>query len=190
MYLASAEQTASVRIYADGYRLSDECLLSAMRHYLDQWYRDYRSQLSNNRPETSIRLSDPPSAEWLAVVRRRINDSILPQDFAGENDGRWLSEDAARAAVAFFEATSDVLPAEPYIYSSRRGDLVAEFKADRGTLTSIVSPTFVLLFAVIDGVPVEKRLPLTDNTMSLRSEVANLSDLLRTVRHGALAATA
>ncbi len=50
MYLASAEQTASVRIYADGYRLSDECLLSAMRHYLDQWYRDYRSQLSNNRP--------------------------------------------------------------------------------------------------------------------------------------------
>lgn len=189
MHLASAEQTASVRIYTDGYRLFDEGLVSTMRNYLDQWFRNYRSQLSDNRPESSIRLSNPPIADWLAAVRRRINDSILPHDFVGDNDGRWLTEDVARAAVAYFEETSDLLPAEPYIYSSRRGDLVAEFTADHGTLTSIVTPTYVLLFAVIDGAPIEKRLPLAGTTMSLRSEVANLSDLLRTGQHGALAAT-
>ena len=39
------------------------------------------------------------------------------------------------------------------MYSSKQGDLVAEFDAPNGRLTSIVSPKFVVLFSVVNGIP-------------------------------------
>ena len=51
--------------------------------------------------------------------------------------------------MRLFEAASDVLPGEPYIYSSVDGDLVAEFKDSYGRLTTIIGPTFTIGFAVV-----------------------------------------
>jgi hypothetical protein len=102
------------------------------------------------------------------------------------NDGCWLSRDVADAANAFFQKTADLLPEEPFIYSSQRGDLVAEFKAERGTMTSIVSPTFVVLFAVIDGMPLERRVLEGGD---VREQVLQLTGMLRTGLHGAVDTT-
>ena len=94
----------------------------------------------------------PVEAAWFRVVERRITMSVQP-NIGLKDDRRRLSQLTALRALEFFKATSDLLPVEPYIYSSQKGDLVAEFTAVRGTLTSIVPPKFILLFAVVDGDP-------------------------------------
>src|SRR5689334_6162092 len=109
-------------------------------------------QLSENRPESLIYSPRPSLPAWLHTVQQRIRNSILPQA-QKENDGRWLSGDIAKAGSDFFQKTADLLTGEPFIYSSCEGDLVAEFSAEHGTMTSIVSSNFVLLFAVVDNVP-------------------------------------
>jgi len=78
------------------------------------------------------------------------------------NDGSWLDADVAGQALAFFQATSDVLPSEPYIYTSIEGDLVAEFRTPRGSMTSIVGKSSVINFAVIDQTVIKATLDLTD----------------------------
>jgi hypothetical protein len=97
-----------------------------------------------------------------------------------------MSQDIADAASDFFQETADLLPGEPFVYSSQGGDLVAEFKAKHGTMTSIVSSTFVLLFAVVDGVPVERKL---FNGSDMREEVQRLTGLLYTGQHGTVEST-
>jgi hypothetical protein len=128
----------------------------------------------------------PVKPEWLASTQRSIRSSIVPYGRDAMNDGRWLRQHIADAASSFFQETADLLPGEPYVYSSQGGDLVAEFKAKHGTLTSIVSSTFVLLFAVVDGVPVERKL---FNGSDVRAEVQRLTGLLYTGQHGALEST-
>jgi hypothetical protein len=82
-------------------------------------------------------------------------------------------------------ATSDLLPNEPHIYSSTQGDLVAEFKGIHGTLTSIVSPRFLILFASVNGVPVQETLRFGETTTAaIRRAVHNLTEKLRTGKHG------
>jgi hypothetical protein len=104
-----------------------------------------------------------------------------------KDDRRWLSQLIAMRALEFFKATSDLLPSEPYIYSSQKGDLVAEFTAVRGTLTSIVSPKFILLFAVVDGSPMEKKVERESGFEELRSELRQLTESLRMGRNGSMA---
>jgi uncharacterized protein YgbK (DUF1537 family) len=99
------------------------------------------------------------------------------------NDGRWVAQDIADAADEFFQDTADLLPEEPVLYASRQGDLVAEFKGDHGTMTSIISHTFVLLFAVIDGKSMERRV-LAGGDM--RAAVLQLVERLHAGEHGAL----
>lgn len=110
--------------------------------------------------------------------------SIVPKDEELENDGRWLRYGVAEAASGFFRLTSDLLPSEPYIYGSRIGDLVAEFEDTHGTMTSIITPTSVILFAVVDGVPIEKRLVLgSDSPTTLRRGLQELTERLHTGQH-------
>jgi hypothetical protein len=104
-----------------------------------------------------------------------------------KNDGRWLTREAAETAWEFFKVTSDLLPGEPYIYGSQKGDLVAEFNAARGTLTCIITPRFNLLFAVVGSIPIEKTIARENNNSSLRSELMQITELLRTEHHGLLA---
>src|SRR5207253_6843160 len=65
--------------------------------------------------------------------------SDLTLDPEAVHDGRWVTQAVANAATDFFKSTADLMPGKPFIYSSREGDLVAEFETKRGTMTSIIS---------------------------------------------------
>jgi hypothetical protein len=136
--------------------------------------------------KASLAPCQPAEAPWFRLVERRITWSTLP-DINMKNDGRWLTREAAETAWEFFKVTSDLLPGEPYIYGSQTGDLVAEFNAARGTLTCIITPRFNLLFAVVGSIPIEKTIARENNNSSLRSELMQITELLRTEHHGLLA---
>lgn len=117
----------------------------------------------------ALRVSRPLVAPWLSNVKRRINDSITPSGREESNEGQWISGEIAEVAKNFFEAVSDVLPGEPEIYNSGTGDLVAEFKASHGSLTTILSRTSLVLFAASDSSILERTLPLgRANSAALR----------------------
>lgn len=90
---------------------------------------------------------------WLSAVEARIRDSVLPDELRGDLSAEWLTEDAANAAIAFFRAGADVLPAEPHIYATESGDLVAEFETQAGSMTSVVTDRETILFAVLVSEP-------------------------------------
>jgi hypothetical protein len=122
----------------------------------------------------------PVSANWLAAVERRIRDSVVPQEHAADNDGRWLSQEVANSAIQFFQQASGVLPSEPYIYSSTSGDLVAEFKTRYGVLTSVVTMSKVLAVAMVNDQLKELTLNLETATAgTLRQSLQPITDLLK-----------
>lgn len=165
----------------DPYRL-DECVFCRKVHERKAYEPAVR-QPSDNRPDILVGPTPIP-ADWLTAVERRIWNSINPHDVDSVNDGRWLRATIATGAMSLFQRTSDVLPGEPFIYSSRKGDLVAEFSVAHGTMTNIVSQTTVTVFAVVDGVSVEKWLDL-GSTNTLREELRELTKMLHTGWHGA-----
>ena len=73
----------------------------------------------------------PVRASWLSNVERRIRGSIPTSSEPLSNTGRWLEPQLAWQAINFFQATSDILPGEPYVYASLMGDLIAEFKGPK-----------------------------------------------------------
>ena len=146
------------------------------------WFACPAPRLSDTR-DSLILGPTPLEPGWLEKIQRYIDKSIICDNCEAENDGRWLNQEVANAARDFFQKTAELLPGEPFIYSSKRGDLVAEFKDKHGTMTSIVSSTFVLLFAVIDGVPVERRIVESGDW---RVDVQLLTGLLRTGQNGAV----
>ncbi|MCG8052455.1 MAG: hypothetical protein JAZ15_14725 [Candidatus Thiodiazotropha endolucinida] len=127
----------------------------------------------------------PVSAEWLHRIRSRIINSITPIGMIYENNGQWLKQEIADTANDFFDKTSDVLPAEPFIYSSRKGSLVAEYKSDFGTMTNIISQDKVVIFTVIDNDIIEKSFPLkSDKYASIRKDLLSLVNALNRGNHG------
>jgi hypothetical protein len=126
----------------------------------------------------------PVPADWLATVERRIRNSIVPTEHAGENDGRWLRYEVANAAIQFFRQASSLLPGEPFIYSSTSGDLVAEFKSTYGLMTSVVTADKVLAVAMVHGHPEHVSVNLSNaNDSDLRRELMPMADLLRKGQH-------
>jgi hypothetical protein len=181
MFLATADESISIRI-----RKPDDTYAQAPHPRVVDRYRELVKHLSDYRPEAFLYIPSPIRPRWFATTQKRIYASVRPNERARMNDGCWLSRDVADAANAFFQKTADLLPEEPFIYSSQRGDLVAEFKAERGTMTSIVSPTFVVLFAVVDGMPLERRVLEGGD---VREQVLQLTGMLRTGLHGAVDTT-
>jgi hypothetical protein len=96
-------------------------------------------------------LSAPNS--WLPLVESRIRGSVLPDEYESKPSTEWLSEGAANAAIAFFRDGADLLPAEPHIYGTKSGDLVAEFETANGRITGVVSGEQTILFAVLTTNP-------------------------------------
>ena len=187
MSTATAEATASIYYFTPAYWHPPARDASVIKRYMRRLASSRPALLSDNKPEAQIRNPRPMSARWLSAIEQRIFGSILPNGRESENDGRWLLADIADAGVEFLQSTSDLLPGEPFIYSSRKGDLVAEFEGPHGTMTSIISQTFVLVFAVIDGTSIEKRAPLTMRGFSaLRPEIKQLTEMLRTGRYEAV----
>lgn len=137
---------------------------------------------------TKISGPTPIPAAWLPKVETRLRDSTLPASIEKIcNDGSWISRSIANTAERFFQSTSDILPAEPHIYSSTKGDLVAEFDTPGGKLTSIVGESFVIAFAVIDGEIVKEELQLKDyNFDAARQKFRLLTKKLSDGHHGAV----
>ncbi|HEY1801648.1 MAG TPA: hypothetical protein VGG46_12005 [Terriglobales bacterium] len=108
-------------------------------------------ELLSDQPIAVVKAPTPITPKWLPTIQHRILSSVNPPDIEYVNDGRWLTSEIATQALNFFAATSDLLPGEPYLYTSIDGDLVAEFKGKRGTLTNVVGKISVLAFASVDG---------------------------------------
>lgn len=126
-------------------------------------------------PEASIYAFEALKPAWLVSTENVIQGSIggdLALDDPSQ-EGRWLTQAVADAAISFFRTTADLLPGEPHIYSSRQGDLVAEFRVPGGELTSIISPEFVLLFSVINDAPSQNKLLPTDDIRAAVEDVIN-----------------
>lgn len=193
MSTASAASTASIHyVLRDLYvRSGDETRSKLLERYVRLVPHLPRAiLLSMNRPERHLRV--PPLSRWLDRVEGRIQSSVALEEHHREEPGRWLSEDVAQAGLQFFRKTADLLPGEPFIYASRRGDLVAEFTGTHGTLTSIISPRFVILFASIDENPYEKKFDSRADVSgdALRGELKNIGLMLRTGWHGSSMAPA
>jgi hypothetical protein len=180
MSYATAAETTSVRLIGGSRPTS---VIGVPRHRPQPSI--FARQLSDTKQERDVREIRPIPATWFSTVQRRIQRSIVPPGRNIDDDRRWLTQDVADAASKFFRATSDVLPGEPHIYSSLRGDLVAEFAGAHGTMTNIVSQSLVVVFAVIDGAPAEKRLePGRNEIDTFRQELNRLTIMLQTGRHG------
>ena len=129
--------------------------------------------------------STPIAPAWVQSTKKSLRESITLNADQLATDLRWISADTASAALSFFDRTADLLPGEPTMYRSHAGDLVAEFTAERGTLTAIVSTSFVVLFSVVNGEPVER---YVDEMAILRNEVAEVTSRLSGPVHGGLEA--
>ena len=123
-------------------------------------------------------------ATWLPTVQDRIRRSIIPH--GQENDGRYLDEDIITTALTFFEQTSDLLPSEPHIYSSGRGDLVAEFRGVDGSMTGIISRDFAMLFAVVNGDAIKETMALGKPRRATRNDLQLFTQKVRATLHGCM----
>ena len=182
MITITANEIASIRFDIPGYKNETPRDASVIERYM-RWFANRPPQLSDSKPEDSIYKPSLLEPFWLSALQQGIRKSVIPIDPTVENDGRWLSQEVADAASDFFSRTADLLPCEPIIYSSQKGDLVSEFHIKQDTLTIIVSPAFVVLFTTVNGEPVEKRITQTSH---MRREVEEITGLLSTGQHGAV----
>jgi len=133
-------------------------------------------------PESRVYRSDRILPRWAEQTAQTIRSSIA---YESRKDGRWLRPEAAIAANDFFREVADLLPGAPHLYPSSQGDVVAEFKAPYGTLTSIVSSSFVLLFAVVGDTEIERKILPTGD---VRRELGSVMKPLLSGQYGDLAA--
>ena len=180
MFSITADSTASIRFSTHSYNDATTRDADVLQRYI-RWFGKTERKLSDIKPESFLYKPRRLEPGWLSAVQQRIRMSIEPNDSELENDGQWLRQDVAEAAFDFFAAVADVLPEEPFIYRSNKGDLVAESKAVHGNLTVIVSPTFKMLFAVVDGEPVERKV---SGAAEARATVKELAALLSAGHHG------
>ena len=127
---------------------------------------------------------------WLALVERRINDSIMPSSAKDTPSEEWLSPEAGGAALSFFRNACDLLPGEPHIYGTGDGDLIAEFETSRARLTSIVARNCTILFGYrsdADDAPTE--IEIRKGSNRLRDEVREFMDHLGLGKDGKALAT-
>lgn len=125
------------------------------------------------------------SAPWLGILEERIKNSIRDQGASLEEEEALLEKPVAEQAIRFFQATSDILPGEPYIYSSDRGDLIAEHRSPLGHLTNIIGESFLLTFAVVDGKPIQKTFDIAQcDFQEARRELSKLSKRIRVDSYG------
>lgn len=139
---------------------------------------------SDNKPEAAIHVLSPPSQPvWLEKVQTAIRTSAVKgaQGQQGDIEAGRIRPEVAEAAVDFFDRTADLFAQEPYLYPSHEGDLIAEIKAKKGRVTSIVSGSTVILFGAVEGMTFERQV---GDARLLRSEVQRVIKRLDTAPHG------
>ena len=115
------------------------------------------------------------SAPWLPDIEKQIRDSTSSSDsINNENDGSEIAEPIFQAAIGFFQVISNLFNNEPYIYSSRKGDLIAEFEIPGANMTSIIGSSFILLFKEKNGKIIEGSIDFKDIYSNLdRNKIRN-----------------
>jgi hypothetical protein len=128
-------------------------------------------------------MRPPAAAEWLPVIERRIKDSVRAVEIASSDQENVDSIDqaVANSANLFFRIASTQLPAEPYIYASKKGELIAEFRANERALTLIISDGRVASYVIgSDGVPKASFLDLSRaSASSIRRELHRVMQQFR-----------
>jgi hypothetical protein len=126
---------------------------------------------------------------WLSIVEARIRESIRPEENEtidkDEDSTEWLRSDAARAAIAFFRNTADLLPTEPHLYATKSGDLVAEFETPVCNMTSVVSDSNTILFGASTSDPHKPvHVVIRRGSNRLREELKTFTRELQLVSNG------
>src|SRR5947199_534644 len=103
----TAAATASITITAI-YRSAPPAINVVERYR--RWFTNLQPRLSDTRPEASIYTAKPLKPAWLGSIQKTILNSIARSSGAPSGDGRWISQDVANAAAAFFETTADRFP--------------------------------------------------------------------------------
>lgn len=186
---AEAQSTVKIRRASNAFSFEDVFVESEARKLLpvDSQAGESWEQLLWDANSKSILGPIPVRASWLSKVERRISGSIaFAQEAQIPDDGRWIDWHIAMQAVGFLNATSDVLPAaEPYIYTATCGDLVAEFSAPHGKITTIIGKTAVVSFAVTDDTMLKTTLELpVSNIREARKQLKELTDRVHTGKNG------
>ncbi len=143
--------------------------------------------LPSDHPRSMVEVPAPIAAPWVAAVERRIRASVSPQNIAYINDGSTITNNVAARALQFFQMTWDVLPGEPYIYVSLQGDLVADFRTEFGTMTTIVAPSRVVTFASHNGELLDLQIVVDfKSPMNSRRSLQHLTKTLKQSGNGTL----
>jgi len=105
----------------------------------------------SDRKVEEISLPKPIPAKWFSRAERQIRNSVRLQGEKDAGEFETVTSGVAISAIQFFQEVSDILPTEPYLYTSTEGDLVAEFRGRQGSLTAIVGERKLWLFSIQDG---------------------------------------
>lgn len=126
-----------------------------------------------------------PVASWLDAVLRRLSASI---GVTGESpEGVWLDRDIVENAKNVFRVTSDLLPGEPHLSSSRQGNLVADFTSTHGMMCMVVSLDSVLLYAAVGDQESTQALRYNDmSTDALRGALSGFFTQGGVSEHGSM----
>ena len=171
-------QSSSVASVVDVWSRNDNARLTKRTDkYVQLYYRQYKSRLKVKSQITYEKPIVPPA--WYTEVESRINNSISSD--AGQSLSPpgfvTIGPEVAKAANTFFRYCGSYLPSEPYIYPSNRGELVSEFADKRGPLTIIISPTSIIIFAVVDGVANEMKFAISANLDSVSRKLSERSSV-------------
>ena len=124
-------------------------------------------------------------AVWLRNVEQRLLSSVEKsgEELAAGLDS--LPQALAEAGLRFFQVASDVLPGEPYLYRSRLGDLVAEYRGPNGQMTTVIGSEFGAALVSVDGNVFQHKFSTTpDGLEKARSHIRDLSKKVCPSKHG------
>ena len=121
---------------------------------------------------------------WLARVEQRIRNSVEPAGKAVENEGQWLPSNIVEVALPFLREVAETFPCEPFIYSSNRGDLIAEFDASPYRMTMVITPKSVLIYAVRGAAAFDLTLDPSSPGLTLRQSIQGLIQRVRAGKYG------
>ena len=83
---------------------------------------------------------------WYPALEQMLSDlANLPEDWSGEIASRFTSE-MSEVSKKFFAKYASLLPSQPFIYATKKGDLSAEVKANDNPLTFIIMKDDLIIF--------------------------------------------
>lgn len=180
MYCPTADDFSSIRFRDGPERIVTTRDAEKIERHV-KWNWKFEMQPSDVVPEAQYHIATFVAPSWLESTKKHIRESIAPFGQEISDDGRWLRQESASTAIDFFEAVGDLLPGNPYLYGSTKGDVVAEFEGDSYSLTVVITTDFALMFAVQDGAPIEKKIEFM---LDYRKELERFSQRLSVGRYG------